>query len=88
MNNNEPHWKGRGIAAAAIARKDAAAVAETKRQTPIAQALAALNDPALKALGTSVNMNLLAAVIIAQALDRAAERVVEAAAVSTYKRST
>lgn len=79
---NEPHWKGRGIAAAAIARKGA-----TEPKPPqdfIGPAIAALGLPH----GTSVaqNQNLLSAIIVAQALDRLGDRINEAAAISQYKR--
>lgn len=82
----EPHWKGRGIAAAAIARKSDAAKTDKPARDYIGPAVAALGGP----LGTSVHQNrdLLSAIIIAQALDRFGERLMDAAAVSQYKRAS
>lgn len=83
----EPHWKGRGIAAAAIARSKEAAKPKPPRNY--------LDDAAKlipKSLGTSVERNitngLIPAIIIAQALDRFGEKLSDAAAISNYKRSS
>lgn len=80
----EPHWKGRGIAAAAIGRKSEAAAADKPARDYIgpAAAAAAVGVPPVQ------NRELVAAIIIAQALDRFGERLVEAAAVSQYKRAS
>jgi hypothetical protein len=43
---------------------------------------------AAKAFANTANGSLLAAIIIAQALDRFGERLIDAAAVSQYKRSS
>lgn len=75
----EPHWKGRGIAAAAIARKDREAKEKATPRDYVAEAKATLS-------AADQNPTLVAAVVNAQALERLGARIVEAAAIANYKR--
>lgn len=72
-----PHWKGRGIAAAAIARK--AREAKTEPRDYIAEAKATL-------AADQQTPFLIGAVVNAQALDRLGKTMIEAAAIASYKR--
>lgn len=74
-----PHWKGRGIAAAAIARKARDAREKATPRDYVAEAKATLD-------AVQQTAPLVAAVIVAQALDRLGKTVIEAAAIANYKR--
>lgn len=76
-----PHWKGRGIAAAAIARKEREAKANALPRDYLAEARKAVIDA-----NAQERDPILAAVMIAQALDRLGKTVIEAAAIANYKR--
>lgn len=82
--SNEPHWKGRGIAAAAVARKSAEAAKVPRNY--VGDAIAALGtSPRIVSTGQDA---ICAAIIIAQALDRLGVTMTEAAAIANYKRAT
>lgn len=74
----ETHWKGRGIAAAAVARK-AREAAPPKPRDYVEEAKAAV-------LASEQQGGLLGAVIIAQAIDRLGARIVEAASIASRKK--
>jgi hypothetical protein len=76
-----PHWKGRGIAAAAIARKERDAKAAAQPRDYAAEAKATLN-------AADQNPTMIAAVINAQALERLGKTMLEAAAIANYKRES
>lgn len=85
----EPHWKGRAIAAAAMARKAAAAIPKQPRDF-IREAFDAVGfDRSIKYEADRLKefSGLIGPVIIAQAIDRLTEKLSEAAAISNYKRS-
>lgn len=76
-----PHWKGRGIATAAIARKEREARAAAPPRDYVAEAKATLN-------AADQNPATIAAVINAQAFERLSKTILEAAAIASYKRGT
>lgn len=82
------HWKGRGIAAAAIARK--AAANPKPRRDFVGDAYDAIGlDPHRRDYNVATVkeiQGMLGAVIVAQALDRLVEKIGESAAVINYKR--
>lgn len=68
---NDPNWKQPGTK-------------PEKPPTVIEAALAVMGE---NATVSNVNSTLLSAVIVAQALDRASSRLIEAAAVNQYRRT-
>lgn len=87
--STEPHWKGRGIAAAAVARK-----AREATHTPrdyVMEAIESLrNGPTndkgeLEMIRNNIG-SIVQGIIIAQAIDRLGDRIAEAASIANYKR--
>lgn len=76
----ETHWKGRGVAAAAVARK-AREAAPPKPRDYIEEAEATVGFHS-----SEQPRSLLGAVIIAQAIDRLGTRIVEAASIANRKK--
>ena len=75
----ETHWKGRGIAAASIARKAREAGAPKPRDY-IEEAKATVG------FHSEAPSSLIGSVIIAQAIDRLGARIVEAASIANRKK--
>lgn len=84
-----PHWKGRGIASAALARKAREAKEKAKPRDYVADAKAAIAaaSPDPKNYAPQPDP-IIAAIIVAQAMDRLTKALPEVAAIANYKRES